>query len=57
VQNAKWQRDLRRYLLSGQAVIVVRRAGSGVSPATMTILRRGAVLATEGGHAVYRTAR
>ncbi|HEX8092463.1 hypothetical protein [Jatrophihabitans sp.] len=53
--NAKWQADLRAYLLSGDAVIVIRAAGTGLSPATTAAVQQGGVLAAAGGHAVYRT--
>ena len=53
--NAKWQADLRAYLLSGDAVIVIRPTGTGLSPATAAAIRQGGVLVAVGGHAVYRT--
>ena len=55
--NARWQADLRAYLLSGDAVIIVRAAGTGLSAATTAAVRQGGVLASAGGHAVYRTPR
>jgi hypothetical protein len=55
--NARWQASLRAYLLSGDAVIVVRADGSGLSSATAAAIRQGGVLAAVDGHVVYRTAR
>lgn len=54
-QNLEWQADLCRYLTSGDAVILVRSA-TGISAATLRAVTRGGVLASEGGHSVYRTA-
>jgi hypothetical protein len=55
--NARWQTDVRGYLLSGTAVIVIRADGTGLSAATAAAIRRGGVLAAAGGYAIYRTAR
>jgi alpha-1,2-mannosyltransferase len=55
-RNARWQVDLRRYLLSGNAVILVRtRSGTGPSAATLRIIAGHHVIATAGGYTVYRT--
>jgi hypothetical protein len=54
LQNAKWQVDVRRYLLSGDAVIVIRGA-TGLSPATARLIRRLPVQARAGGYVVHRT--
>ena len=51
--NVRWQRDLRRYLLSGQAVILVR-AGTGVSAATRAAIDAHPVLEQSDGYTVYR---
>ena len=53
--NARWQADLRAYLLSGDAVIIVRAAGTGLSRATTAAIRQGGVLASAGRYAIYRT--
>jgi alpha-1,2-mannosyltransferase len=53
--NAKWQRDVGDYLLSGDAVIIIRADGTGLSTATAAGLRRGGVLASAGGYRIYRT--
>ena len=53
--NQKWQADVRAYLLSGDAVIVIRADGTGLSAATAAAIRQGGVLASAGGHVVYRT--
>ncbi|MGI8677993.1 MAG: hypothetical protein ACR2LX_04740 [Jatrophihabitans sp.] len=52
--NAKWQRDLRRYLTSGDAVILVRPQ-TGVSAATRAAVTAGARLATDGRHTLHAT--
>lgn len=53
-RNKRWQRDLTAYLRSGQAVIIGRRAGTGVSPGTQRRISRDGVLARAGGQVVYR---
>jgi hypothetical protein len=55
--NARWQADLRAYLLSGDAVIIIRADGTGLSRATTAAIRRGGVLAAAGGYVIYRTPR
>jgi alpha-1,2-mannosyltransferase len=55
--NATWQADLRAYLLSGDAVIIIRADGTGLSRATTAAIRQGGVLAAAGGQAIYRTPR
>ncbi len=55
--NVKWQRDLRAYLLSGQAVIIVRAEGTGLSRSTQAAVQAGGVLASAAGVVVYRTRR
>jgi hypothetical protein len=55
-RNARWQRDLTAYLRSGQAVILVRSGGTGVSAATMRAVSRDGVLARAGGRVLYRVA-
>jgi alpha-1,2-mannosyltransferase len=55
LRNKRWQRDLRRYLLSGDAVILVRTAQSGTSKATLRAVRRGGVLVRVPGQRIYRT--
>jgi hypothetical protein len=51
--NARWQRDLTRYLLTGNAVIV-HPSGMGLTEATKAVVERGPVLA-RSGHWVLRT--
>ena len=53
--NKHWQSDLRRYLLSGDAVILVRTAQSGTSPATLRAVQRGGVLVRTSSQRIYRT--
>jgi hypothetical protein len=50
--NVKWQADLRRYLLSGEAVIVIRR-GTGLAPATRRAIERLPVLGRAGVDVVH----
>jgi alpha-1,2-mannosyltransferase len=52
--NRRWQRALRNYLLSGEAVIIRRAKTTGMSSSTWEEIRRGGVLASEDEHAVYR---
>jgi alpha-1,2-mannosyltransferase len=56
IDNAVWQQDVARYLLSGQAVIV-HRAATALDPVTNRLVRSGPVLARSGTwtlHAVPR---
>lgn len=52
--NLRWQRDLTDYLRSGQAIIIVRATGTGVSKKTFAAIRRDGVLARIDHHSVYR---
>lgn len=54
--NAKWQRDLENYLLSGDAVITIRTA-TGYSPAARRLLGRLPVLARVGHLVLHRVPR
>ena len=54
IDNVRWQRDLTAYLRSGDAVIIVRRSGTGLSPVTYRDVARDGVLARAGGHRLYR---
>jgi alpha-1,2-mannosyltransferase len=51
-RNARWQRDVSRYLLSGDAVILIRTA-TGLAPATRRRLMSGRPLASDDGYIVY----
>ena len=53
-RNPRWQADLLRYLLSGQALLVIR-PGTGISAATWRAIQRHPVLARAGGYVVYLT--
>lgn len=53
LHNAVWQADLRRYLLSGDAVVLFR-GDTGVDPATLAAIRSRPVLARAGRLTVYR---
>ncbi len=57
VDNQRWQRDLRAYLRTGDAVIIVRGSGTGLSPQTYRAIHRDGVLARAGGYALYRVRR
>ncbi|MDQ4071094.1 MAG: hypothetical protein M3203_16735, partial [Actinomycetota bacterium] len=52
--NPRWQPALRDYLLSGDAVIIMRARDVGISPATWEAIVAGGILATDGAHVVYR---
>ncbi|MCA1674257.1 MAG: hypothetical protein LC799_19395, partial [Actinobacteria bacterium] len=54
IANPRWQRALRDYLLSGDAVIIMRAKDVGISPATWDAIVGGGVLATDGAYVVYR---
>jgi len=53
-RNERWQRDLTRYLRSGDAIIIYRRRSTGISRETQTAISRDGVLARAGGQTVYR---
>lgn len=53
-ENLIWQRDLLNYLRSGQAIVLVRISGTGISRATLAAIRAGGVLKRAGGYTVYR---
>ena len=55
--NVRWQRDLTAYLRSGDAVIIVRGHGTGLSRATYRAVEHDGVLARAGGHTLYRVRR
>lgn len=55
--NRVWQRALRDYLLSGDAVIIRRAGDTGMVPGTWEAIRSGGVLAAADGHVVYRVNR
>ncbi len=52
--NLRWQRALRDYLLSGDAVIIMRAKDVGISPTTWDAILGGGILATDGAHVIYR---
>lgn len=52
-RNVKWQRDIQRYLLSGDAFILIR-PDTGLSAATRRTLTRRPVVARSGRFVVYR---
>lgn len=54
LRNVRWQRDLTAYLRSGQAVIIARRTGTGVSGRTQQQISRDGVLVRADGQVVYR---
>ncbi|MDQ3978231.1 MAG: hypothetical protein M3314_01575 [Actinomycetota bacterium] len=54
IANPRWQQALRDYLLSGDAVIVMRAKDVGISPETWEAIRAGGILATDGTHVIYR---
>jgi hypothetical protein len=54
--NPTWQRDLTRYLRSGQAVIILRADGDGMTPKTFEAVTRDGILVSDGRYRVYATA-
>jgi hypothetical protein len=54
-QNLRWQHDLRSYLLSGGAVIMIR-AGTGASGVTLHQIDTHPVIDRAGRYTVYSTA-
>ena len=53
--NPRWQQALRTYLLSGDAVIIMRANDVGISPSTWEAIVGGGILVTDGAHFIYRT--
>jgi alpha-1,2-mannosyltransferase len=51
--DPRWQFDVRRYLTSGNAVILGRRGKTGIDAATMHYLRHAGVLERNGPLVVY----
>ena len=54
VDNLHWQQALRDYLLSGDAVIIIRAKDAGISASTWDAIIGGGILAADGAHVVYR---
>jgi hypothetical protein len=54
MDNKVWQRDVARYLLSGQAVIV-HRAATALDPITDRLVRSGPILARSGNWTLHAT--
>ena len=52
--NPRWQRALRDYLLSGDAVIIIRAKDAGIGSTTWDAILGGGILATDGVHVIYR---
>ena len=52
--NPRWQADLRTYLRSGGAVLIVRRGGTGIAPRTQAAISHNGVLARADGRTIYR---
>ena len=55
--NPVWQRDLQRYLLSGDAVVIARANGTEPSRATLKLVERNRKIAHGDGFALYRVSR
>jgi len=53
LDNPRWQRALRAYLLSGDAVIIMRAKDAGIGSATWDAIRGGDVLARDGTRVIY----
>ena len=54
VDNLHWQQALRDYLLSGDAVIIIRAKDAEISASTWDAITGGGILAADGAHVVYR---
>lgn len=54
LENPLWQEVLRDYLLSGDAVIIMRAKDVGISPGTWDAVLAGGILASDGAHVIYR---
>ena len=54
VDNPRWQSALRDYLLSGDAVIMMRPEAVGINPTTWDAVHGGGILGTDGTHVIYR---
>lgn len=54
--NKRWQHDLATYLLSGDAVFLVRIHGDGMASATLRTIKHGGLLAATRYTRIYRTA-
>jgi len=57
VDNPAWQRELQRYLLSGDAVVIVRADGTQPSRATWRLIRANRPIARGDGFVLYRITR
>jgi len=55
--NPAWQHLLQRYLLSGDAAVIVRPPGTQPSAQTLRLLRRHPVIARGDGFVLYRITR
>ena len=53
-RNPRWQRDVTRYLLSGDATMVVRPQ-TGLDAASWRLIKAHGVLAASGNIVIYRT--
>jgi hypothetical protein len=53
-KNQRWIIDLIGYLRTGDAVILWRPGSDGLTPSTIAVIGRDGVLASIGGHTVYR---
>jgi hypothetical protein len=51
--NPRWQRALRDYLLSGDAVIITGGKDADIGPTTWDAIRGGGIVARDGTHVVY----
>jgi hypothetical protein len=55
--NPRWQQAVRDYLLSGDAVILLRANDAGISPATQAAIESGEVLGRDRTHVIYSVGR
>jgi 4-amino-4-deoxy-L-arabinose transferase-like glycosyltransferase len=52
-KNAGWQKHVLTYLTSGNAVLIARRKGTGLSRASMRVIQRWPVLARIDGYTLF----
>ena len=53
VTYVPWQRALRRYLLSGDALVVLDPRAAGIAPGTLRLVEHGPALAAADGYIVH----
>jgi hypothetical protein len=49
-----WQRALRRYLLSGNALVVLDPGAAGIAPGTLELVEHGRALGAADGYTLHK---